>query len=148
MMIDYTGKLNTHQEYVDILEKIKGECKYIEIVLLDGRKNNELIDNFNSDILYTKKVSKWWGTETKGSNYLYGINFSKVLLEYLKKFETFCKYYEYGSSIESLKRGDYSEITDFGIDDIAFYNDNNDMLLCTTTHEGYIMINEKLLNKN
>ena len=40
-MIDYTGKLNNHFEYLDVLEKIKNECKYIEIVILDGRKSNE-----------------------------------------------------------------------------------------------------------
>ena len=145
-MIDYTGKLNTKKEYIEVLGRLKEECKYIEIVILDGRKSNELIDKFHKDIIYTKKVSKWWGTEINGSNYLYGINNSNKLFEYLNKFETFCKYYEYGSNSESFKRGDYSETTDFGIDDIAFYDENNDLLLCTTTHEGYIMINEKLLN--
>lgn len=140
-MIDYTGKLNNHKQYIDILNKLKPHCKYIEIVVIDGRKSNKLIEKFKDDILEVKKVSKWWGTETKGSNYLYKINFSEELFEYLKQFETFCKYYEYGSNNESLIRGDYSEITDFGLDDIAFYNENNESLLCTTTHEGYIAIN-------
>lgn len=140
-MIDYTGKLNNHKQYIDILNKLKPHCKYIEIVIIDGRKSNKLIEKFTNDILEVKKVSKWWGTETKGSNYLYKINFSEELFEYLKQFETFCKYYEYGSNNESLIRGDYSEITDFGLDDIAFYNENNECLLCTTTHEGYIAIN-------
>lgn len=140
-MIDYTGKLNNHKQYIDILNKLNPHCKYIEIVIIDGRKSNKLIEKFTDDILEVKKVSKWWGTETKGSNYLYKINFSEELFEYLKQFETFCKYYEYGSNNESLIRGDYSEITDFGLDDIAFYNENNECLLCTTTHEGYIAIN-------
>ena len=140
-MIDYTGKLNNHKQYIDILNKLKPHCKYIEIVIIDGRKSNKLIEKFTNDILEVKKVSKWWETETKGSNYLYKINFSEELFEYLKQFETFCKYYEYGSNNESLIRGDYSEITDFGLDDIAFYNENNECLLCTTTHEGYIAIN-------
>lgn len=144
-IIDYTGKLNNHQEYINVLDKIEIECKYIEIVVIDGRESNKLIDKFSEDILEIKKVSKWWGTETRGSNYLYRIKSSKEIFEYLRNFETLCKYYEYGSNNESLRRGDYSEITDFGLDDIAFYDKNNTCLLCTTVHEGYIAINEKIL---
>ena len=144
-IIDYTGKLNNHEEYINVLDKIEIKCKYIEVVVIDGRKSNELIDKFKDDILNIKKVSKWWGTQTRGSNYLYRINSSKEIFEYLRNFETFCKYYEYGSNNESLRRGDYSEITDFGLDDIAFYDNNNDCLLCTTTHEGYIAANKKIL---
>ena len=144
-MIDYTGKINNHQEYINILDKIEIKCKYIEIVVIDGRKSNELIDEFSDDILNVRKVSKWWGTETKGSNYLYRIDYNKDIFEYLRKFETFCKYYEYGSNKESLRRGDYSEITDFGLDDIAFYDKNDICLLCTTTHEGHVYINEKII---
>lgn len=143
-MIDYTGKLNTHEEYVKILNRIEKQCKYIEVVVIDGRKSNELIDNFKEYITEYSKVSKWWGTEIKGKNNLYKIKASKNLFDYLKTYETFCKYYEYGSNEESFKRGDYSETTDFGIDDIAFYDNNNDCILCTTTHEGYILIKKEM----
>ena len=34
-IIDYTGKLNNHQEYIDILDKIESKCKYIEIVIIN-----------------------------------------------------------------------------------------------------------------
>ena len=40
--------------------------------------------------------------------------------------------------------GDRSETTDFGYDDIAFYDKDNRCLLNTTTHEGYIMIDDDL----
>lgn len=144
-IIDYTGKLNNHQEYVNALDNLETKCEYIKIVIIDGRKSNTLIDKFRADILEIKKVSKWWGTEIKGSNYLYKIKSSKEIFEYLRCYETFCKYYEYGSNEESLIKGDYAEITDFGLDDIAFYDNNNDCLLCTTTHEGYIGINKKII---
>ena len=55
-------------------------------------------------------ISKWW--------------FILALINYtgkLNEYETFCKYYEYRSNTKSLTRGDYSEVTDFGSDDIAFY---------------------------
>ena len=144
-IIDYTGKLNNHEEYIKVLNKIESKCKYIEVVVIDGRKSNEIIDKFRDNILNIKKVSKWWGTQTRGSNYLYRINSSKEIFEYLRNFETFCKYYEYGSNNESLRRGDYCENTDFGLDDIAFYDKNNNCLLCTTTHEGYIAISDKIV---
>lgn len=144
-IIDYTGKLNNHEEYIKIIDKIKNRCKYIEIVIAFGGKNNELVDAFSSDILEHKKVSKWWGTETKSSNSLYRIKASNDLFDYLTKYETFCKYYEYGSTPKSLSRGDYSEITDFGVDDIAFYNEKDEILLCTTTHEGYISISDEIV---
>jgi len=138
-MKDYTGKLNNHKKYLKVLSVLEKETKYIEIVLIDEKETNDLVEKFKEDIISTKIVSSWWGTETEAKNKLVKIKASKELFEYLKQFETFCKYHA------SLLRGDYSEITDFGYDDIAFYNENDEMLLCTTTHEGYIMINEKLV---
>ena len=41
--------------------------------------------------------------------------------------------------------GDYAEITEFGSDDIAFFDDNEIPLLYTTTHEGFIIIREDLI---
>ena len=138
-MKDYTGKLNNHKKYIKVLKKLEEKTKYIEIVLIDEKETNDLVENLKKDIISTKIVSKWWGTETEAKNKLVKINASKELFEYLRNFETFCKYYT------SIFRGDYSETTDFGYDDIAFYNENDEMLLCTTTHEGYIMINEKIV---
>lgn len=143
-MIDYTGKLNDHEKYIEIINKIKIKCNYIEIVIIDGKKSNELVDNFSKDIIETKRVSSWWGTKTNKKNNLYKIKATNNLFDYLEKYETFCKYFEYGSNNESLKRGDYSLITDFGIDDIAFYDENDNYLLFTTTHEGYIAVNKEL----
>lgn len=144
-LLDYTGKLNDNESYLKILDKIEKKCEFIEIVILDGKKSNKLVDKFSDEIIDTSKVSLWWGTKTNGSNYLYRINSSKELFEYLRTFETFCKYYEYGTTEESLRRGDYSVDTDFGIDDIAFYDKAGDCLLCTTTHEGYIFVSDSLI---
>ena len=144
-IIDYTGKLNNHEEYIKVLNRIEQKCKYVEIVIIDGRKSNDIVDNFSSDILEIKKVSKWWGTEIESVNNLYRIKATKEFFTYLTKYETFCKYYEYGSSKESFTRGDYSEITNFGYDDIAFYDENNNYILFTITHEGNIAINNEII---
>ena len=143
-LIDYTGKLNKHNEYINMLDKIYKKCEYIEIVIIDGRKSNKLIDKFRDYIISCNKVSKWWGTETNRCNNLYRLNSCYEFFEYLKTYDTFCKYYEYGSTKESLTRGDYSETTDFGLDDIAFYDKDGKILLYTTTHEGYITISSEL----
>ena len=137
--MDYTGKLNNHKKYIKVLKKLEEKTKYIEIVLIDEKETNDLVEKFKQNIISTELVSSWWGTETEAKNKLVKINVSKELFEYLQNFETFCKYHT------SIFRGDHSETTDFGYDDIAFYNENDEMLLCTTTHEGYIMINEKIV---
>lgn len=137
-IIEYNGKLNDHKEYIKMLNKIELKCKYIEIVIIDGRKSNELVDEFSNDIIEVKKISKWWGTQIEGVNNLYKIKATKEFFIYLTKYETFCKYHQ------SKNRGDYVEITDFGYDDIAFYDENNNYILFTTTHEGDIVINDEI----
>lgn len=144
-IIDYTGKINNHEKYIEILDKIKEKCEYIEIVIINGRKNNELVNKFSKDILEQRKVCEWWGSKTCSKNNLYKIKTSNELFSYLMNYETFCKYYEYGSNQKSLSRGEYSEITNFGIDDIAFYDKNDNYILFTTTHEGYISISDNII---
>ena len=56
---------------------------------------------------------------------------------YLEQFETFCKY-TFSNSHDIVKD------TDFGINDIAFFDDKELPLLFTTTHEGYITIRDDL----
>ena len=147
-LIDFTGKLNNNGDYLKILDKLESKTKYIEVVVIFGNKSNDLVEKFKDDIIETKKVKEWWGTLTTKYNNLYKIKASTELFAYLKTFETFCKYYVYGSNAKTLRYGDYSETTDFGCDDIAFYDKNGNCLLCTTTHEGYIMIDKNLAKEN
>lgn len=145
---DYTGKLNTHESYIDILNKIEPKCKYIEMVILDGREltDNEITKMFEKDIESMEIVSEWWGTKTSSKNKKVKIKPSKEFFAYLKKYETFCRYYRCIKYDKEFKfYVDEQQSTDFGIDDIAFYDKNNEILLCTTTHECYININKKIL---
>ena len=88
-IIDYTGKLNKHAEYIKILEALELKTEYIEIVLIDEKETNDLVEKFKTDIVSTKIVSEWWGTETEAKNKLVKIKSSSELFEYLKQFETF-----------------------------------------------------------
>ena len=92
-MIDYTGKLNCHENYLKILNILEKKTSYIEIVLIDKKRTNELVNKFKDKIISTELVSKWWGTETRGKNKLFKIMATKELFDYLSDFETFCKYY-------------------------------------------------------
>ena len=37
-IVDYTGKLNSHEEYILMLKKIQEKCDYIEIVIIDEKE--------------------------------------------------------------------------------------------------------------
>jgi len=39
-LLDYTGKLNDHNDYLRVINKLKKKCKYIEYVLVERQKGN------------------------------------------------------------------------------------------------------------
>ncbi len=135
-LIDYTGKLNTHQEYVQVLELLEDKCRYIEYVLVNN-SDRELVDKFANFILSVEQKNKWWGTKSSQKNTIYKMKTSKAMFTALRKFETFCKYI-------ASSEGDVVIDTDFGQNDIAFLDDKELPLLFTTTHEGYITIRDDL----
>lgn len=135
-LINYTGKLNNHNEYLQVIRQLENKCRYIEYVLVD-EEDKKFIEKFESLIISKERKNKWWGTKAHEENQVYKIKATKEIFNYLKKFETFCKYIISNS-------GDISEDTDFGINDIAFFDDKDLPLLFTTTHEGYITIRDDL----
>lgn len=137
--VDFIGKLNDHEEYLKIIDILKKKSHYIEIVIIDDKYSSGLSEIFKADIISKKIVSKWWGTSGNARNKMYKIKVSNALFSKLKEYETFCKYYV------DLENGDHVETTDFGYDDIAFFDDNIEPLLFTTSHEGYVTAREDLL---
>lgn len=135
-LVDYTGKLNDHNEYLQIIKQLENKCKYIEYVLVNENEM-KFIDNFESLIISLELKNKWWGTKSSKKTKIYKIKSSNEVFKYLKQFETFCKY-------TISNNGDIVEDTDFGINDIAFFDDKEIPLLFTTTHEGYITIRDDL----
>ena len=137
-LVDYTGKINSHKEYLNTLKQLKIKSQYIEYVIINDEET-EIIDKFSDYVTEIKQKNKWWGTKSSAKAKIYKIKTSKDLFNYLKKFETFCKY------TVSIY-GDIAENTDFGINDIAFFDDKEMPLLFTTTHEGYITIRNDLFS--
>lgn len=131
-MLNYTGKLNTHDSYIKILDKLESKCKFIQYVLVD-EDDTQFIDRFETSILSVICKNKWTGTKTSQKAKIYKMTPSKEIFKYLKTFETFCK-------CKNTMYGDMAEETDFGINDIAFFDDDELPLLFTTTHEGYIFV--------
>ncbi len=137
-LLDYTGKLNRHADYLYAVKLLETKCEYIEYVLVD-EDDTELIEQFQDSIISVKAQNKWWGTKSAGGSKVYTISASKELFRYLRKFETFCK-------CVTSDFGDNAVRTDFGINDIAFFDKNELPLLFTTTHEGYITVRSDLFS--
>lgn len=135
---DYSGKLNSHVDYLKIIKLLEEKSEYIEYVLVD-EDDTEMIDKFKEFILSVQLKRKWWGTKSAQGKKVYKIKASKELFRYLQSFETFCRF-------TVSEYGDIAEETDFGINDIAFFDKNELPLLFTTTHEGYIMIRNNLFS--
>ncbi len=135
-LVDYTGQLNNHNEYLKIIKQLENKCNYIEYALVN-EEETKFIEQFNDSILSLELRNKWYGTKSSQKNKVYKIKSSKEIFRYLKQFETFCKY-------TVSNNDDIVEETDFGINDIAFFDDKEIPLLFTTTHEGYITIRDDL----
>ena len=135
--LDYTEKLNEHKAYLRVLKELENKCKFIEYVLIDD-EDIEIIEKFKDNVISSEYKNKWWGTKSSDKCKVYKLNSSKEIFEYLMQFETFCKY-------DIADKGDNVQNTDFGINDIAFFDDEDMPLLYTTTHEGYINVRNDLL---
>ena len=127
--VDYEKKLNDHKDYIKMLNILEKKCDFIGI-----DSNHEIINEFKDDIIKIEKSNTWWGIETSYIETLYYIKASKELFEFLSKYETFCKY------ITDYKYGDYVEETSFGVNDIAFFDKDCNILLRTNTHEGFVFV--------
>lgn len=122
--------INEHSKYLELMKMLETKTKYIEYALVDD-EDMRIPEKFQCDIFSEKSVNKWWGTKTSQRCTLYKIAASKKLFAYLKNFSTFC-------ILKTGDWGDSTEPTDFGINDIAFFDDRAEPILYTTTHEGYI----------
>lgn len=124
--------LNNHNDYIKILNILEQKTKYIEFVLIDT-DDTTLVDFVQENIYSQKKSNAWWGTSTSQYCDIYKIIPTNKLFAKLKKFKTFC-------ILNKTDYGDIAEITDFGINDIAFFDSKSEPILFTTTHEGYISL--------
>lgn len=136
-LIDYAGKLNHHDKYLEMMKILEKKCRYMEYVLID-ENDTVFVEKFDRFIVSVKKKNTWWGTKSARESKAFRLQSSREIFEYLKRMETFCKYVR-------SDNGDIVERTDFGINDIAFFDDEKLPLLYTTTHEGEILVREDIV---
>lgn len=133
--------LNNHEQYLKILNLIRKETKKIIIVQIDGKDDADPVVNTAKKMMTVEKtevVSEWFSTIAPGRK--------AVQYTFLKRRE----FFDYLSSFESFfivsSTNPYTVIdTDFGFDDIAFFDSNGDLLFYTTTHEGFASLNNRYL---
>lgn len=57
-LIDYTGQLNNHNEYLKVIKQLEKKCKNIEYVLVD-EDETKFIDQFKNFIISSRYKNKW-----------------------------------------------------------------------------------------
>ena len=132
-----------HRQYLEILSKIRKDTYKIVIVQIDGyKKDDPVVDTAMQMMPLEKKetVSRWFGTAAPGRQAVqYTFTKKREFFGYLSSFEAF--YIR-----RTGKKNCYElEYTDFGLDDIAFLDENDELLFFTVTHEGFAFLNKKYL---
>ena len=137
--ISIDKQLNEHEAYVKLLNMIRYKTKYVEVVLINGERFDDLLDSVWDYIAEHRVVNRWWGTVRGGRGAdLYKIYSSKRLFDQLSKYSTFCVV------TTDDEHGEWVEETDFGDKDIAFFDEKKEPMLFTITHEGYVGLRKDL----
>lgn len=128
-------ELTDHQQYLWLLEQLRKNTAYIMLVQIneEDEKDPILSKALSCMKLVEKRyVGKWPGTVRKGAKapqYLFQAD--ARFFKFLNGFPSFFFNRKDPWGCELV------EETDFGQDDIAFLDQEQNILFYTTTHEGY-----------
>ncbi len=128
-------ELTDHQQYLWLLEQLRKNTAYIMLIQIneEDEKDPILSEALSCMKLAGKRyVSKWPGTVRKGAKapqYLFRAD--ARFFKFLNGFPSFFFNRKDPWGCELV------EETDFGQDDIAFLDQEQNILFYTTTHEGY-----------
>ena len=144
-MIDYDDNIQSHEQFVELLIKLRKLTKYIEIIQLDRENKKEpliLMAQEKMILLEKCKAKSWHGTEcTAASGVVYEFDVADKSF-----FETLMEYDAFYYPDEVLDGRKKSGITDFGTDDIAFLDSDHRPLFYATPHERVSMIHPDVLD--
>ena len=136
-------EIRDYDDYLDYLKAVKPFTRYIAIIQVDGYDPDDevmLAADAHMESAGRYMTSSWPGTETHGNRaQVHMYRASHGFFRWLQDGDAFF----YNS--EDKWGGDFVEKTDFGFDDIVFMDQNQDILMYTTTHEGDIYILEDLI---
>ena len=136
-------EIRDYDDYLDLLKAVKPFTKFIAIIQIDGYDPNDEVVLAADDYMESAgryMTSDWPGTKTRGN---------RAQVHMYRASHEFFKWLEAGDAFfynsEDEWGCDIVEKTEFGFDDIVFMDQNQDVLMYTTTHEGDICILEELI---
>ncbi|MBR3459609.1 MAG: hypothetical protein IKH21_02300 [Clostridia bacterium] len=137
---DYTDViLNSHSQYLNILNLIRKNTERVTIVQIDGRDDGDVIVSTAKELMPLEKteiVDSWFGTKAPGRAAVqYTFLKKRAFFDYLCSLESF--FIVTSTNPYRVKR------TDFGLDDIAFLDGSGHLLFYTVTHEGYACLSNR-----
>ncbi len=144
-MTDYDYDISSHEQFVELLLKLRKLTKYITIVQIDGEKKNDPVISkamYKMTLLDKYNALEWYGTHrSHGYATVYEFDVKdKSFFSDLMEYEAFY------IPAES-RSGEYCpERTSFGLNDIAFLDSDKRPLFYTTTHEGFSVIHPDVLD--
>lgn len=126
--------LNSHKDYIKLLNKLKENIFYLEIILND-ESDLRILELFKDNIIFVKKVNSWWGLQNKHffKTKLFRLKMDNKLYNFFCTFDTFG--YIENVGIESNKN-----FSNFGKNDVAFLDKQENVILRTDIKNGYIDI--------
>ena len=153
--------LSNHEQYLEVLRALEEKTEYVEMDFIDpsvSRIRYELLQNSDGELDFSEYsgvndedrnnevinfafenlefIKKEYSDRWSGA-FRYVFKADRVFFEFLRKFESFYINEITNNSFETRN-------TDFGCDDICFYDEDNNKLFYTTTHEGYGTASTKL----
>ena len=136
-MIDYDYDISSHEQFVELLFKLRKLTKYITIVQIDDEKKN--------DPMITKAMEKMTLLDKNNALEWYGTVYEFDVKD--KSFFSDLMEYEAFYIPATSRDGEYRpEYTSFGLNDIAFLDRYKVPLFFTTTHEGFSVIHPDVLD--
>ena len=136
-------EIRDYDDYLDLLKAVEPFTKFIAVIQIDGYDPEDVVMQAADDMMESAgryKTGNWPGTRVRGNRaqvHMYRSNHK--FFNWLRDGDAFF----YNS--EDDWGCDVVEQTDFGFDDIVFMDQNQDILMYTTTHEGDIFILEGLI---
>lgn len=131
-MLYQSIQLNNHDKYLEFLRNLKPRTRYIE-VLINDEKDMHLIEKFKKDIISKSEVNTWWNLNNLEliPCKLYRFDVSAEFWTHLESYQTFGYFEAPGIEAED----NYS---DFGKNDIAFLDENENIIMRTDIKNGFI----------
>ena len=137
-MLDLTNFI----KYTEVIGLIEKKCDYVEIVLLCSKESSELIEMFQDQIIDKEWVTEWSGTRIYLGDDKKEKGNLKIKIKFNNKFLTLIKETGAKGPFNTEDRNynfiGYLYFPLLEQDDISFYDKDGNLLLFTTTHEGYV----------